>query len=292
MSNTIAGVSLGLIAQESLSHLASVFSPLRGVITDLSPEVVRGGTTIATRIPTKPTAGELTSYTPSAVTLTPVSLTLPANPVGYVASFSDAERSRSAVNLDQLFVAPLVEAVGDHLFAAIWNVVTAANFATSTTITASNYDRSDLADIGATLTGLGAPKTGRSVWCNSGHFAALVKSLNSAEYVGNDANKSEGLVPRTAGFDVYEQSGADANAENLAAFAFHKSAIVMAARGIDATGAGTAGVELLDIEIPGLGIPVQFRRWYNADAGGLRISAALNYVVGKGTGMGVRIVTA
>jgi hypothetical protein len=292
MSNTLAGISLGLIAQESLSHLASVFGPLRGIITDLSPEVVRGGTTIATRIPTKPTAGELTSYTPSAAAMTAVTLTLPNNPIGYVASFSDAERSRSAVNLDQLFVAPLVEAVGDHLFAAVWNVVTAANFATSTTITASNFDRSDLADIGATLTGLGAPKTGRSVWCNSGHFAALVKSLNSAEYVGNDANKAEGLVPRTAGFDVYEQSGADANAENLAAFAFHKSAFVMAARGIDATGAGTAGVELLDVEIPGLGIPVQFRRWYNADAGGLRISAALNYVVGKGTGMGVRIVTA
>ncbi len=292
MSNTIAGVSLGLIAQESLSHLASVFGPLRGVITDLSPEVVRGGTTIATRIPTKPTAGELTSYTPSAVTLTAVSLTLPNNPIGFVASFSDSERSRSAVNLDQLFVAPLVEAVGDHLFAAIWNVVTAANFATSTTITAANFDRSDLADIGATLTGLGAPKTGRTVWANSTHFAALVKSLNSAEYVGNDANKAEGLVPRTAGFDVYEQSGADANAENLAAFAFHKSAIVMAARGIDATGAGTAGVELLDIEIPGLGIPVQFRRFYSPDAGALRISAALNYVVGKGTGMGVRIVTA
>jgi hypothetical protein len=139
---------------------------------------------------------------------------------------------------------------------------------------------------------LGAPKSGRSAWLNSGHFAALVKSLNSAEFVGNDVNKAEGLVPRTAGFDVFEQSGADANAENLAGFCFHKSAIVMAARGIDATGAGTAGVELLDIEIPGLGIPVQFRRWYNADAGGLRISAALNYVVGKGTGMGVRIVTA
>jgi hypothetical protein len=292
MSNTIAGVSLGLVAQESLTHLASVFGPLRGIITDLSPDVQRGGTSIATRIPTKPTAAELTSYTPSAVTLSAVTLTLPNNPIGYVASFTDSERSRSAINLDELFVAPLVEAVGDHLFTAIWNLVTASNFATSTTIAAANFDRGDLADIGATLTGLGAPKTGRSVWCNSGHFAALVKSLNSAEYVGNDVNKAEGLVPRTAGFDVYEQSLADNNSENLAAFAFHRSALVMAARGIDATGAGSSGVEIMDLEIPGLGIPIQFRRWYSADTGSLRISAALNYVVGKGTSTGVRIVTA
>lgn len=292
MPNTIAGVALSVIAQESLSHLATAFAPLAGCLTDLSPEAVRGGTTVVTRIPTKPTAGTLSNYTPSNIAMTAVTLTLPTDPTGFVASFSDSERSASSINLDQLFVQPLVESVGDYVFDTLWNLVTASNFSTSTVITAANFDRSDLADIGATLTGLGAPRLGRTLWANSGHYAALVKSMNAAEMPGQFREKAEGIVVRTAGFDIYETSRADANAENLAAFAFHKSALVMCARGIDATGAGAAGCEVLDVEVPGLGIPVQFRRWYSPDAGGLRISAAISLAVAKGTGFGVRVVIA
>ena len=293
MANTIAGVSLQLAAQESLVGLSSVFAPLRGIITDLSTDVVRGGTSIVTRIPTKPTAGTLTSYSPSDVTLTAVTVTLPTDPTGFVAGFTDSERSRSALDLDTLFVQPLVEAVGDYVFTTVWNLITAANFSTSTTITAANFDRSDLADIGATLTStLSAPKTGRTLWANPTHYASLVKSLNGAEFPGQTADKAEGTAPRTAGFNCYEASGADANSENLAAFAFHRNALVMAARGIDSTGAASAGVEVMDLEVPGLGIPVQFRRWYSPDTGKLCISAAISAGFAKGTGMGVRIVTA
>jgi len=116
MSNTIAGVSLALAAQESLNSLSSVFAPLRGIITDLSQDVVRGGTTVVTRIPTKPTAGTLTSYAPTDVTLTAVTVTIPTDPTGFVAGFTDSERSRSALDLDTLFVQPLVESVGDFVF--------------------------------------------------------------------------------------------------------------------------------------------------------------------------------
>jgi hypothetical protein len=293
MSNTLGGISLALAAQETLPALSSVFAPLRGIVSDLSKDVVRGGTTIVTRIPTKPTAGTLTSYAPTDVTLTAVTITLPSDPTGFVAGFTDSERSRSAVDLDTIFIAPLIESVGDYVFATIWNLVTAANFSTSTTITAANFDRSDLADIGATLTStLSTPKNGRTLWAAPGHYASLVKSLNGAEFPGQTTDKAEGTAPRTAGFNCYEASGADANSENLAAFAFHKSALCMAARGIDATGAGSAGVEVMDLEIPGIGIPVQFRRWYSPDAGKLCISAAISAGFAKGTGMGVRIVTA
>jgi hypothetical protein len=66
----------------------------------------------------------------------------------------------------------------------------------------------------------------------------------------------------------------------------------MAARGVDATGAAQAGVEVSDIAIPGLDIPVQFRRWYDPETGTLKYSVGLLYGVAVGNDMGVRVITA
>lgn len=293
MANTIAGCSLALVAQESLTYLASVLAPLSGVITDLSDEVVVGGTTVTTRIPTKPTAASLANYNPSDVSMTAVTCTIPSAPIGYVCAFTDAERNQSAISLDRLFITPLAEALGDKIFGDIWGLFTAARFSNSTTITAANFDRGDLADIGVTLTStLSAPKEGRTLWAAPAHYAALVKTLNAPEFPGQTADKAEGRVPRTAGFDCYECSGAVSNGENLAAVAFHKSAIVFASRKLAASAPAGGGVEEVQAEIPGLQIPMTFRKWYSPDNGQLRLGAWLHYTAVKGTGMAVRVVTA
>jgi hypothetical protein len=292
-TNTIAGVNLAQIAEETLPSLQSLFAPLAGVITDFSNDISNEGASVTTRFATKPTAVDLASgYTSQNTTLTAKTVTLDTF-YGFVYGFKDVERSKSSLMLNDLFIQPSLQALGDKVFGDLWNLVVNANFGTSTTITAANFDRDDIVDIGTTLTNTKkAPKSGRTIWAAPGHYASIIKTLNSAEFPGMDMNKTEGIAPRVAGFNLYESDQCDANAENLAAFAFHRTALLMAARGVDATGAAEVGVEVENITIPGLNLPVQFRRWYDANAGELKYSIGLLYGVAFGMDFGVRVVTA
>jgi len=100
------------------------------------------------------------------------------------------------------------------------------------------------------------------------------------------------MVPRVNKFDVYESDQCDANGENLAAFAFHRSSLLFAGRRVDSEGFVENGGELVDIEIPGLGLPIQWRRWYDKNAGELKYSVGLLYGVAKGQDFGVRVPSA
>ena len=294
MPNTIAGVNLAEIAQESLEGLSSLFAPLSALTTDFSTDIRDAGESVTTRYPTKPTAADMsTGYKTAAadVAMTAATITLDTH-YGFTYGFTDVERSKSSINLNNLFVQPALQALGDKVFGDIWNLVTAANFATSSTITAANFDRDDLVDLGATLTDTKkAPQQGRAIFMNPTYYASLVKTLNSAEFPGLISDKAEAMVPRVAKFDSYETDLADANAENLAAFAFQKNALLMAGRTVDSELAGQAGIEVETVTIPGLGLPVQFRRWYDSD-GILYYNCNLLYGVAKGVDYGVRVTSA
>lgn len=292
MSNTIAGANLAEIAQESLPNLKSTFSPLSSLTTDFSSDISSRGASVTTRFPVNPTAIDLSSgYTVNDVSMTAKTITLNTF-FGFVYGFTDVERSKSSIMLNELFIQPALQALGNKVFGDLWNLVTAANFAqTPLNTTAGDFDRSDLADLSATLTGdLKAPKQGRSVVLNPTYYASLVKSLNSAEIPGITADKAEGVVPRVAGFDVYQTDLADANSEYLQGFAFHKSSLLMAGRSVDATGAASSGVEVADVVIPDLGLPVQFRKWYDPDLGVLKYSCGILYGLSVGQNFGVRII--
>lgn len=293
MANTIAGVNLAAIAEESLPALTSCFAPLRGIVTDFSADIASEGASVTTRVPTKPTAQDLSSgYTRSDTTLTAKTVTLNTF-YGFVWGFNDVERSKSSLMLNDLFINPALDAIGTKVFGDLWDLVLNANFGTSSTITAANFDREDLVDLGVTLTDTKkAPKSGRTLWADPQHYGALVKTLNSAEFPGLISEKAEAMVPRVAKFDCYETDLADANSENLAAFAFHRSSLLMASRGVDSSGAAEAGVEVENITVPGLELPVQFRRWYDPDTGYLKYSVGVLYGVAVGNDMGVRVVTA
>ena len=293
-TNTIAGANLAQIAEETLPHLQSCFAPLAGIVTDFSDDVAQAGASVTTRYATKPSAVDLSSagYASQNTELTAATVTLDSFQ-GFVYGFKDDERSKSSIHLNDTFISPAVQALGDKVFGDLWNLVLNSNFSTNSTITAANFDRDDCVDLAVSLTDtLKAPKAGRTIWADPSHYGALVKTLNSAEIPGMTAEKSEGMVPRVAGFDVYESDLCDANGENLAAFAFHKSALLMAGRSVDTELAAQAGVEIENIVVPGLNIPVQFRRWYDPTLGELKYSVGLLYGVAKGTGMGHRIVTA
>lgn len=292
MSNTIAGANLAEIAQESLPNLKSTFAPLAALTTDFSSDISSRGASVTTRFPVNPTAIDLSSgYTVNDVSMTAKTITLNTF-FGFVYGFTDVERSKSSIMLNELFIQPALQALGNKVFGDLWNLVTAANFAqTPLNTTAGDFDRSDLADLSATLTGdLKAPKQGRSVVLNPTYYASLVKSLNSAEIPGITADKAEGVVPRVAGFDVYQTDLADANSEFLQGFAFQKSSLLMAGRSVDATGAASSGVEVADVVIPDLGLPVQFRKWYDPDLGVLKYSCGILYGMSVGQNFGVRII--
>lgn len=294
MSNTIAGVNLAAIAEETLPHLHSCFAPLRGIVTDFSSDIADRGESVTTRIPTKPTAVNLgTSYAVTDTTLTAKTVTLNTY-YGFVWGFTDLERSKSSLMLNDLFIQPALDALGTKVFGDIWNLVTVTNFGTTqeTISTAANFDRSDIIDLRTSLTDdLKAPKSGRSLWLHPDYYGNVLKSLNSAEFPGIIEQKTEGMVPRVAGFDVYESDLCDNNSEALAGFAFHRSALLMAARSVDASGAAAAGVEVVDVTIPDLNLPVQFRRWYDPDTGYLKYMVGLLYGVAVGTSMGWRVAS-
>jgi len=293
MANTLNGVNLAQIAQESLPYLSTVFAPLSGLVTDFSPDILTNGDSVTTRYATRPTAKDLSTgfATTDDVSTASKTITL-SNYFGNVIAFKDTERSKSAVDLVNLFVAPSIDAIGIKVFGDIWNLVTAANFPTNFVSTAANFDRGDFADIAATLTTTKkAPKFRRAALINPTYYASIVKSLISADVPGLTPEKTEHIAPRTSGFNVYESDIADDNSENLQGFCFHPSSLLIASRGVDFGSFAEEGGQVENVVIPGLGLPVQFRMWYSKDNGEQRMSIGVYYGVAKGQDFGVRITS-
>lgn len=295
MANTISGVNLAEVAQESLPALQSLFAPLGSILTDFSTDIAQSGESVTTRFATAPTAQDLSSgYTATDVAMTSKTINLNSFQ-GFVYKFTDAERSKSAINLGNLFLEPAGQALASKVFGDIWDLVTQANFATEQVeADADNFVRNDLVTLGATLSNtLKAPKSNRFLIANPSYYGGLMKSLSgSADILGQTSDFSEGKLPKIAGFDIHESNLCDNNSDNLQAFAGHKSSLLFAGRAVDSEGAEQAGVEVENVVIPEIGLPVQFRRFYNPAEGTLNFSMGLLYGVSAGTGMGVRVVSA
>ena len=295
MANTISGVNLAEVAQESLPALQSLFAPLGSILTDFSSDIAQSGSSVTTRFATAPSAQDLSAgYSATDVAMTSKTINLDSFQ-GFVYSFTDAERSKSSINLGNLFLEPAGQALASKVFGDIWNLVNGSNFATEhTDASASGFTRDDLVDIGATLSDVKkAPKSNRFLIANPSYYGGLMKSLSgSADILGQTANFAEGKLPKIAGFDIHESNLCDDNGDNLKAFAGHKSSLLFAGRAVDAEGAEQAGVEVENVIIPEIGLPVQFRRFYNPASGTLNFSMGLLYGVSAGTDMGVRVVSA
>jgi hypothetical protein len=299
MGNTIAGANLAEIAQESLPSMTSTFIPLNAFTTDIKNR----GESVTTRYPTNPTAQNLaTNYTPTDVAMTSIKVDLDTF-YGFVWQFNDVERSKSSIHLNSLFIQPAIAAVATKVFGDLWNLVADANYAAGgtfpaagtyeATITAANFDRDDVADLAQQLTLNKVPKSGRSLLLHPSHYGALAKDLNAADSAGQVTTLGEHRIPRLHGFDVYESQECDANAVSVAGLATHKLGALFAARSVDTEMAAKAGVEIEDVVIPEVGLPIQFRKWYNPDTGNLIFWMGVLYGVKFGLpGSGCKIVIA
>lgn len=288
------GVFLNAIAQASLAHLSAAFAPLRGITTDFSTDIASAGQSVTTRFATVPSVVDISSvgYTPVAGNTTAKTITLDQHR-GVTLGFTDIEVLQSSINFERLFLSPMIQALGADMFGQLWNLVVSGNFSQSITSTAANFDRSDLIDLGVLLTGtLKAPKLGRSFICNPDFYGALLKTLNSAEIPGITPDKADGTVPRVSGMDVYQSDLCDANSQNLGGFACHSSALIMAARRVNPEAALQDSIEIAEVIVPELGLPLTFRRYYDRALGQTCINVSAIWGVSTGTAMGVRVVTA
>ena len=287
------GIFLQALSQASLPHLTNAFAPLRGITTDFSTDIASAGQSVTTRFATVPSVVDISSvgYTPVAGNTTAKTITLDQHR-GVTLGFTDIEVLQSSINFERLFLSPMLQALGADMFGQLWNLVTVGNFSQYLVSTAANFDRSDLIDLSTTLTQtLKAPKLGRSFISNPDFYGSLLKTLNSAEIPGITPDKAEGIVPRVSGLDIYQSDLCDANSANLGGFACHSSALIMAARRVNPEAALQDSIQIAEVVVPGLGLPVTFRMYYDRALGQTCIHVGCIWGVSVGTAMGVRVVT-
>lgn len=293
MSNTLGGVNLTQIAQKSLDVLMDMLAPLQAFATDFSDEVAVEGSAVTTRVATQPTSGDLSGGYAAAVqnvTTTAKTITL-GDVTGTVIGFTDSEWSKSSINLADVFVAPGVNAIADDMFDDALALLTIANYSTGVTIAAAAMEADKAIDIAKTLTDNKVPKRDRFIMLNSGHYAALAKSVKNWNVWGGQGVITENQIPKIAGMSVYEVTDMPGNSINLVGFAGGKQGIILAAR-VPAVPDGFPG-EITNVTDPETGFTLQLRKWYSADDGKHYLSMGAMWGVAVGSAGNIcRIVSA
>ena len=166
-SNTLGGLSLTVIAQESLKALLPKMPLIGSFTTDFSSDVAQIGGAVVTRVPTALTAQDTTTvgYSGQNATSTAKTITLSRH-ANVTVGFTDKEVSTISLNsLQRTFIQPLVNGIVKDVMCRIIANVTTGNFpATTTGLTTSNFSASKVADTVTTLNAANAPR--QSASCN------------------------------------------------------------------------------------------------------------------------------
>lgn len=290
MANTLNGINLAAVAEQSLDYLSTQFHPLRAFARDFSDEISGQGESVTTRVPSSMTASDLSSgYTASDVTSTAKTITLNKFK-GYSMAFTDMEVSKSG-NFDWLssvFLAPALEVTLDAVMDDLLALVLNANYTSNEVITAANFDADEVADLAADLTTAKVPKSERALILPPSYYASVQKDaiVQDASSYGAASAVQENAAQRVHGFSLYEYTGIPTNSENLAAIALHPSALLLAARTPAAPADGSVNVQ--DIVDPSTGLPIQLRTFYDNVAGKHYLTMGVLYGVAVGNGAALK----
>ena len=290
MANTLGGINIAQISEQSLDYLSTQFHPLRAFSRDFSADISGAGESVTTRVPSSMTASDLsTGYAATDVTSTAITVTLNQFK-GYSMAFTDMEVSKAG-NFDWLssvFLAPALEVTLDAVMDSLLALVLNSNFSANEVITAANFDLDEVADLAADLTNVKCPKSDRALVLPSAYYASLAKDnlVQDASAYGNAGPIQDNIVQKAHGFSIYEYTGIPANGENLAAIALHPSALCLAARQPAAPADGS--VQVSDIVDPSTGLPIQLRTWYDNTAGKHYLAMGVLYGVAKGNGAALK----
>lgn len=281
MSNTLGGSFLAAIAEQTLDYMGREFVPLSAFTRNFSQDILDQGESVTTRVPSSVAAQNLaTGYTSTDVQTTSKQCTL-SNFKGFVYGFKDAEASKAGdvEFLHRTFVAPAIEATAQAVLDSLLALVTNSNFSASTTITSSNFDSDDLADLSADLSNSKVNKALRSALISPVYNSSLQKdvAIQDASKYGNSSAIRDHQADRIHGFGIHEYSSIPTNSENLAGFVCHPSALIIAARA-PATPVHPS-LTVVDSVESVTGIPLQFRQWYDRDNGEHKVSVGLLFGV-------------
>jgi hypothetical protein len=293
MANTLNGINLAQIANDTLDYLSTEFHPLRAFVRDFSEDIAQKGESVTTRVASSTTTQDLSDgYDLQDMTSTAKTITLDKFK-GHVMGFTDLEVSKSgdAEWLKSVFMAPALEAVLDVVMDDLLALVLAATYTSAETITAANFDVDEIADLASDLSTLKVPKAERGLLLPPTYYASIQKDAivqDSSSYGSPDAVR-EHAVRRVHGFNCYEYTGIPANGENLGALALHPSALLLAARQPATPDAPHVQVE--NVTDPTTGLPLQFRAWYDANAGVAKVSMGTLYGVATGNATALKRIT-
>jgi len=298
MANTLGGINLQVIAQDSLTTLLAQFPLVNKFTTDFGGDILQRGESVTTRIASGVAATNIGSsgYVRSNVASTAKTVTLDKHK-GFVMGFSDGEVAKGGYDvLRRTFIRPAAHAVVKAVMDDVFLLATNGNFsATGYNGTVAAFDADAVADISQSLTDANVPMAGRTLIVRPSLYTSLAKDNSiQAQYAsGTNAPLTENLLPRIHGFEVNQYTalpngsmgtvnGIDFSVldNNLKGIAVSPEAILIAAR-LPATPTNWYGnvATATDAES---GLSIQVREWYDGDAGEQKLSMSILYGVTVG----------
>lgn len=305
MSNTLGGINLQVIAQDSLTTLLAQFPLVNKFTTDFGGDILQRGESVTTRIASGVAATDIAAggYARSNVSSTAKTVTLNKHK-GFVMGFADGEVARGGYDvLRRTFIRPAAHAVVKAVMDDVFRLCVAGNFSsTGYNGTVAAFDADAVADISQALTDANVPMAGRTLIVRPSLYTSLAKDNSiQAQYAsGTNAPLTENLLPRIHGFEINQYTalpnggvsgfgvnGSPGDADyyqgldaNLKGIAVSPEAILIAAR-LPATPTNWYGnvATATDAES---GLSIQVREWYDGDAGEQKLSMSILYGMSVG----------
>ena len=288
MANTLNGINIAQVAQESLGVLLEEMTPLNAFTLDLSANLADRGESVTTRVAGAVSAGDASSgYTASDVSSTAKTVNL-SNHKHFTMGFSDLEIAKGGFDVIQrTFIRPAVHAIAKSMMNDALALVDDSNF-TSSQDGSGGFSADLAADCAGALDANNVPKVDRSVILNATSYTALAKddSIHAAYAFGSADAIRNNVVPRVHGFDVYEYTALDSS---LAGIACAKEGIIIAARQPAIPQNWNGATESVTADN---GMTLQFRSWYEGKDGKQYLTATAIYGVAVGVSENLIRVTA
>lgn len=291
MSNTLNGINLQVVAQDSLTTLLAEFPLIQKFTTNFSGEIANRGESVTTRIAQTVTAGDVgaNGYEVTDVNSDAKTITLNKHKA-FVMGFGDGEVAKGGYDvLRRTFMRPAAHSVAKAVLADIFALCTAGNFdqvgssGVGYNGTAAAFDADAVADLAQALTDKDNPMDGRIVIVKPSLFTALSKDVDiKAQYAsGTNAPLTENLLPRIHGFEVNQYSALPTSGVTNQKGIFCTPEALLIATRLPATPTNWYGnVATATDEQSGLSI--QLREWYDGDAGQQKIAMTILYGVAVG----------
>lgn len=200
MSNTLGGINLQVIAQDSLTTLLAQFPLVNKFTTDFGGDILQRGESVTTRIASGVAATDIAAngYARSDVTSTSKTVTLNKHK-GFVMGFSDGEVAKGGYDvLRRTFIRPAAHAVVKAVMDEVFGLVDGTNFpSTGYNSTVAAFDADAVADISQALTDANVPMAGRTLIVKPALYTSLAKDNSiQAQYAsGTNAPLTENLLP-------------------------------------------------------------------------------------------------